>query len=286
MARRSRLPDSPFFFTLYVGENPPTAFQFQQSAERANSSLSDVEDDFVARLNDARRRYDLSELRTLDDRQTARDLLAGAPEEEGPRYRYFIRASGDDPAPELPHGLWEPVWSFGLGASDAFWMALEHPISRGVLLRPDATQIKIGSRELQGYYWISADLIDPPPDGAKARELAREALVARWISPPPQPAPELEKLLDGVAQGIAGGDNVNKAIKGVVKLHENSALLGGGMLTNVFYVPPGSEPDVSTFQIPDGSKFLAIGQGRGDLGDDKSGIEYTVLMIVAAGEAQ
>jgi len=287
MARvqKQRAPDSPFFFTLYVGQPAPSSFNFQAPMQTLQSTLEATEDDFLAKVNDARAAYGLSRLQPAGSREGLRDILASAPEKEFARYRYLTQAFSADPAPEIPHGPWASTWSQGVSSADAAWMALQHPVSRSVLLDERAASVRIGGQATDHGYWMAATLMHAAAEAGATRQQATETLAAKWKKTP-APAPDLQAELDALATRVVGGSiDIKKAFKEIGKLRKDSTLLGGSVTMAAVAGTPAQPPDLSDISLAPGAKYLAIGEASGDFGSG-NGLQQTLLIIVTATNAQ
>ncbi len=288
---KRQLPESPFFFSLYVGVEPPSAFVMPDVAIHAsNSTVDQLEEDFVDAINRERARFDQAPLALVGSRQASRELVAQLPERDRARWRYLNKALARDPLPELPHGVWQAAFSSGYGARDAAWMSLEHPISRRTLLDPAYTMITLGAKAFdagQGYSILSISM-EPPDDPEQARDEVFAAISQQWAGRGGEPleAPQLQAALDAIAGRVAGGEtSAKKAFKEVKKLCAKREIVGGAVSMMLYRTPAGQLPDTSAFQVPSEAYFLAVGQGSGDLGEDR-GVTYTALLVVAASEAE
>ncbi len=280
--KKRRMPDSPFFFSLYVGVDPPTAFDAPFDVQDdMDVSLEQFEDDVAARINATRQEAGLPALTLVDARERMRSIVAGAPRKDLARFRYFSRHLSVDPLPGEVHGLWHPTFAGGRMAADAAWVSLENPISRATLLSPDLVGLAMGGDLESGTILLVG--LEATPDAGSAADLARDALSQR-VAGGLKRATGLEAELDAVAGRIASGKMPFRGYFGPIKkLHKQGKLLGGGLGSTALVVPPGDTPDLSAFNLPSGAKVMAVGNAVGDLGRG-DGVQYTVLVIVVATE--
>ena len=274
-------PESPFFFSLYVGQEPGEQLALPDLGAPVDD-LDSLEVGFVEILNAHRAEHDLQPVERVGDSAAMREVLAEMPERRRAQYRWMRRSFQKDPLPEQPHGVWYPAYSSGQGVEDIAWLALEHPVIRASLLDPGISMIRLGAIERWGRFILMEAVIEPPEDMDAMRDRSFEELAERWPGTlPPKKAPELEARLDAICAQVASGElKLQKALKQVDKIYKKEPILAGSASYQVLYVPPGQEPDLSGVNIPKSAKYLAIGQASGDLGDSKGGIEYSVLLLV------
>jgi hypothetical protein len=283
--KKRRMPDNPFFFSLYVGVDPPTSFTSPlEIQDDVPGPLADWEDEVVARINQARASHGLGELELIQ-RDVLREIVAGAPEKELARFRYYTRKLAEDPLPERPHGLWHPSFGGGVLPADAAWIALEHPISRASLLDADLALLAYGAAQVGGERHILLVPMEPTPDAASASEVVRAELSGR-VAGGLKKAPLLEAELDNIAAKIASGRMpFNRYFAPIKQLVKKTSLLGGAINANALGLPPGGPANLADFELPSGARYLAIGDAVGDLGRG-DGIQYTVLVIVVSTKAK
>jgi hypothetical protein len=285
--KKRRMPDSPFFFSLYVGVDPPTSYTSPLAGtDDLAVPLEDFESDVVDSINAARVAAGLEPLTPIEVRPAMRAIVSDAPKMEFARYRYYSRRLNDDPLPGEPHGLWHPTFANGRLASDAAWLALEHPISRSALLDPKVVSVAFGAADRGDIRSILLVPMEAVPDALSARDQAFADLSSRMSSKGAKEAPKLEAELSAVAAKIASGKMpFKKFFTPVRKLAKEGSLISGAVNGTALAVPPGQTGDVSDFEIPAGSRYLAVGSAVGDLGK-KGGVQYTVLLVVVAKKAK
>lgn len=279
--KKRRMPDNPFFFSLYVGVDPPAAYTSPlQVGDDVAGELGDWEDRVVAAINAARDGFGLAALE-LVQRDEIREIVEGAPVKDFARFRYFSRRLKEDPLPDVPHGLWHPTFSSGVLPADVAWVALEHPISRSALLDEGVDRLVFGAAPLGVGRTILLIATEPPPDVASAADRAREEVAGR-VSGGLKPAVKLEAELDAIAAKIAKGKMPFRNYFGPIKaLSRKGKVVSGGIGATALVVSPGGTVDLSQLQLPGGARYLAVGDAMGDLGRG-DGIQYTVLVVVVS----
>jgi len=278
---KKRLPDQAFFFTAYVGTDPPAALELPDFGA-PETSIAEFETTLLATVNAERARHGLSPLTRSGDASTVRELLDGMPEGERALVRYLDRFVSQDPLPSVPHGQWGIV--FGTRSASARSTAftwVEHPVWRSRLLDDQFDRIVLGARTLgDGTYQVIGVLVAPADDGSLRDEAARQ-LTGRWPSGEPKPAPVLQKELDWLAEDVASGRlKTKKFSKGMQKVFDKG-LIEGAASSWMTVVPPGGQVETAPMKIAPDADSLAVGFASGDLGGGE-GFTYGVVIVVTA----
>ncbi|MFZ5480784.1 MAG: hypothetical protein ACOZNI_28750 [Myxococcota bacterium] len=290
--KKHELPDSAFFFSLYVGREPPTALDLPSLGMPEVADAGSPEATFLAAVNAYRARYQRAPLEYADRSADMRTLLAGLPERPLALWRYVRQISRRDPLPGLPHGGWAPAFTDGRSPEEAAWSAIEHPITRDVFLSDGYAQLTAGAltSPRDGAVRILAFAVAPADDVNVAREAAAAELRRRWpAGVTPTAAPKLQARLDVVAAEIASGKRsmggAMKDLKGIVSDAMKAGLVKGGATWTVTALPPGQDVALETLAPTNDLRAFAVGAARGDLGR-KDGFQYVVLVVVLAGGAE
>lgn len=286
--RKRSMPDDPFFFTLYVGVQPPLTFEPQDWGDSGVTTGDPdiVEQQFVDALDAGRAAAGVPELDPIDGSAALRALLAGVPDgSERKRIRYLTQALERDPLPGVPHGAVQAVFGSGYSGGEAAWEVLEHPISRGSVLDPEFTVVAVGAVSRPGGLAtdVLAVLTVPATPAASSRQRVWEALAARWTGGPPSAAPNLEAALDGLADQLASGKLSFDAISGKIKSIAKKVGMTQGYGVWAYQVATGDLPDISKVSIDPRMRVLAIGDAHGT---STGGVGTTVLVVVVAPQAQ
>jgi hypothetical protein len=298
--KKRQLPDSAFFFTLYVGQEPATTFPAVPSVSTVTTGT--VEQDFLAEVNAARGTYQLPPLAWVDRTTDLRAALAGLPpaDRKVARWRYVRQIAEKDPLPGQPHGAWGPAFTDGQDAAEAAWTAIEHPISRATFLGASSTMLTAGALASpnQNGVFVLSFVVEPGSDPLASRDAALKELrrlsggvasvtgaLAGGASAPGS-AVLVQSKLDAVAAEVASGKKSMKqgmaAATKAVKELEKDGWIGGAMTWSIYAVPPGDTPKLENLEIPATAKNFSVGAANGNLGTQK-GYDYTVLVILAAG---
>ncbi|MES2642648.1 MAG: hypothetical protein V4850_24405 [Myxococcota bacterium] len=297
--KKRQLPDSAFFFTLYVGQEPLTTFPAAPSASAVTTGT--VEQDFLAEVNAARGTYQLPPLVWVDRTTDLRAALAGLPpaDREMARWRHVQQIAAKDPLPGQLHGAWGPAFTDGQDAAEAAWTALEHPISRATLLGASSTMMTAGALPSPnpGGVSVLSFVVEPGSAPLASRDAAHKEL--RRLSggvasvtgaltggaSAPGSAVLVQSKLDAVAAEVASGKKSMKqglaAATKVVKELETAGWIGGAMTWSIYTVPPGQTPKLESLGIPATAKNFSVGAANGNLGMH-NGSELTVLVVLAA----
>lgn len=287
--KKRRMPDNPFFFSVYVGVQPPTAFESPiQAADDELDSSEEWEERLTSALNAVRVGYGLSPMEVMDKgAPRMRHILRETPEREQAAFRYLTRQLRADPLPEEPHGLWHPAFVGGFAPSDTLWMVMENPISRATLLAPECVSLALGVVRQSGSEVRSALFVamEAPPDAESAADLAFASISERAAKELTSP-PKLTRALTDIAEAVAAGKiSFKRAQKEVGLVFKKTDYVGGSAGMYFLATPAGQEPDVSEFELPRGAKYLAIGHGVGDMGGG-DGVQWAVLVLVASTKAK
>lgn len=278
--RKGVLPDSPFFFTLYVGIDPPTAFQASDWGITPSTSqrVDDVEKQFASILSERRVSVGLGELGSLDGSAALRTLLEGIPAgSPRKRRRYLESALSKDPLPGVPHGTWAAVFGSGYSEGEAAWQVIEHPLTRSLVFDNKFDKIGVGAVQNGSGYDILGILTVEQQQTGESRQLVWDALAQRWTGAPPRTSPRLEEGLDTLAAEIGAGKGLEWALKKIKPLAKGLSI--PGYASWIFEVPTGEMPDLSKVTIPDTHRVLAIGDATGER---QAGIRTTILIVMSA----
>lgn len=288
-SRKEGFPDSPWFFSFYVGVGVPEAFLPPPVSEaRDTGTVDEIEDRFVEAVNRLRASYGRPALVRVGDPLRLRNALATLPRDEVAAWRALGSVLGEDPLPTEVHGLWGGGIGTGWNVEDAAWMATEHPMVRRMLLDPEPSRIVVGARLPAGDtepVRLLYEVVRPAPVGPDVRTRARVLLGRSWPVPElPAPAPRLEAVLDEVAATVASGDATNQQAMDrlTARIRKENLALGRYRMA-VYVVAPGKEPPVDQFIPYPTSRFLAVGQAAGTLG--RGSVSTVVLVVVAADQA-
>ncbi|MEO0600537.1 MAG: hypothetical protein AAF211_03820 [Myxococcota bacterium] len=284
---KNRLPEQPFFFSLYVGVEPPVGLTLPDFGSDREMTREAFEAKLGEALTTMRASYDLPPLAVAGNPERLREMIDSVPDNERAAVRFMSRELEKDPLPGESHGLWQSVMGAGFhSAASTAWAWTSHPRSRSYLLDPGYDRVVIGVTSKERSGWLSAAILVAPADDASLRDTARAMLAKRWPDKAgPKPAPELETALDLVAADVAAGKmKTDKALKQFQKIVKTGVLIQGAATSYILVVPPGGSPDLDGMNLPPSMGHLAVGFASGDLGD-KRGITYGVLFVIAADEA-
>lgn len=283
---KDRMPEQPFFFSMYVGTEPPDGLVLPDFGSDRDLAPRDFERDVWKAVNEGRKRYGLRPLRMVGDPETMRTLLAELPDNERAAVRYLSKALERDPLPTEPHGIWRSCFRGGHhSAAATAWAWLSHPWSREILLNPDFDRIILGSMR-RSTYWQSVFVSIEPAGSASLRDEAHAQLAKRWpADEPPKKAPKLQAMLDAVAKKVATGKLKQKKVGKEIEAIFASDVVSGGASSYFTIVPPGKKLDTGSMNLMPSAKYLGVGYASGDLGEGR-GFTYSVLAMIAAGEAK
>lgn len=298
--KKRQLPDSAFFFTLYVGEEPPTRFpEVPNAGALATAPGAGIEQSFLAEVNAARADYQLPPLAWVDRAAELRETLGALPpsDRKVARWRYVRQIAEKDPLPGRAHGAWGPAFTDGQDAAEAAWTAIEHPITRSTFLGTTSTLLTAGAltRADAAGVMVLSFVVEPGSDPLASRAAAFDELrrlhggasaTATTGASASTSADLLQGKLDAIAAEVASGKKslqggmaaATKELKALQKL----GWISGAMTWSIYAVPPGEAPKLDDLTIPPDARSYAIGAANGDLGSGK-GYDYTVLVILAAG---
>ncbi len=282
--QENKLPDSPYFFSFYAGVDLPLAYSPPPVDGEATDELDVAEEAFFEEVNRRRAAVGVGPLEHLGAPEPMRTLLEGRPERERAQVRYYRKVFAQDPYGHVPHGLWGAGFSAGQTPEEAAWHATEHPVIRTALLGAESTSIGIGAQVADDGMQYAYVALEPPIEADAARDQAHAWFGDNWKGRGDGylRAPKTDAMLDEVAADIASGKlSLKKAMKTVQTRLKKDGLQGPGAGSLwMMLLPPGEELDPSGFQYPRDSRYLAIGEGTGNLGD--GGLVYTVLVFMAA----
>jgi len=286
--KKNRMPDSPFFFSVHVGTDLPTAYRspFGTPTDPATLTLADWEDMVVDGINALRGSHGLDAItRRPQATDRMREILGAAPKRDDARWRYYRRVLLKDPLPDEQHGLWQVAFPAGVFPEEALWLASEHPISRSTLLDPTIRTVAAGAapEEPVGHEVLLVAM-EEAPDAASASDIVFAAMQAKAPRTLEVPA-TLEAELDALAADVASGKTSFRAAMGPIKKLARKKIFRGDYRIYTLAVPPGEAPELDEFEQPSFVKYLAIGDAVGDLGRG-DGLQWTVLVVVMAQYAQ
>lgn len=284
--RRKAMPDTPYFFTMYVAAQPPKGFEMPGGKPATGRDSAKLEDRFLARVNRERARNGLDALERAGSSEALRSQLSELSARDHPRWGAIQGLTVADPLPDEPHGTWTAAFGVGYGVDDTAWLALANPISRERLLDEAATKVVLGAAESHVGLAVLALPIAPASDPVTSRSATFELISRDWpAEAEPQLAPMLEAKLDALCVEVAGGTATPQgALRRTQELFQDTDLMAGGANVAIFVVPPGKTPNLGTFKVPSASRHLAIGNATGTLGEaDMS--PHTVLLVVVAEQA-
>lgn len=279
-AKKDHFADSSFFFTLYVGEEPPLAPPALPAAPPGVEGEAAV----LALLNAERARQNLAPLEPVGDPSEINRVLTSLPKGEVARVRAMRQWGAADPVPDTPHGTWGGLSSQSGNAAEAAWIMATHPVNREDLMDPLARYILLGSASMGGYSDYMGILLHGPPTVEDVRSQTAASLAARFHKPPTR-GPNFEAQLDAIAQRVADGSLPLKgALKATGKAIDDArrdTTVGGAATINIYTFEPTTPIDLSALTPAAGAKAAAVGIATGTLGD-KGGIVYAVALVVTA----
>lgn len=134
--------DNPFFFTLYVGTEPPTAFEPADFGIDSDTvpGVDEMEQSWVDELNASRARYDLPALVPIDGGTALRSVLAGMPDANTPAGGTSPRCWRRTRSPGSPTASGPRSSHPAAGPS-----VVEHPTTRSNTLDPTFTLVSVGA---------------------------------------------------------------------------------------------------------------------------------------------
>lgn len=281
-AGRRSPPETTFFFTLYVGEEPPSAFGALNLDLQARSGPVEPEEAlFASTVNETRSAFGLKPLSRAGEPASMRAKIAAAPSGERAFHRYFHQIAGEDPATELAHGGWTSFWCDGTGGADSAWMCLESPAVRSLLLDPERDLLALGAHRETGTsnLHLFGSMMSAPEGGDQVREQAYAALRGGGAA---HTLKQAQAALDAVAAQVASGDLSQKqAMKAVEAMVKKGTLVTGRSMYGLSILPIGMAPDLNGYTAADGLNSAAVGTASGALGQ-KGGVSYVVLVILTA----
>lgn len=275
-------PDSGFYFTLYVGRQPPSAPTLLPVVAEGVS----WEDDLLGAINAERLKYGISPLEAAGDRGSVAQIISRIPEKEREAVKYLSAQFAGDPAPTVPHGGWHAASGGRQSVAETAWSALKHPVSRATVLDPDSRFALVAShdRAVGGPYYLAL-FFKPVESVSDIRKRTLEAVTAR-SSTPLLPAVVMEPELDALAQAVAGGGmpfkNVLSEMGKRVKQAFQSGTLTGSATMHAFTSAVGELPDLTSLTPSADMHVVSIGVATGAFGE-KDGISRVVTLVVVAG---
>lgn len=283
---KRKMPDQPFFFSLYVGVDPPVAPRAQQETLHDPADLDGFEEELVRSVNRERAKFGLDPIARASDGSRMRSMLAELPDGERARVRHIRRELSRDPLPGEPHGTWDAAFGNGhLGADLMAWTWVQHPSLRDALLHPNQERMIVGVQHRDWGFQGAAVFVQSAAEQGTVRSEAWAALAARWGEGGPQPAPKLEAALTELAERLASGQLKTKKFgKELDKIFARRDLVEGQASANMWVVPPNHEVDVANMPVPPWGTHLAIGSATGTMGE-KRGYTYAVLVAVISKKA-
>ena len=266
------MPSSPFYFSLYVGVEPPTSWVPRTTPRHPDGDRATV----LSAVNAERVSKGRGPLAPIESSHLD-TVLAGTPDNTRRAYRYLRRRLSEDPAPGVPHGPWLAAFGAGVDAADAAGAALAHPVSRLILLDRSATGVVVGIDASDGV-WFAAAPVLPAVEGGSVRDAAWATIASRWWSAdPPVLHPELQAELDALAAEVVSSRwQTKKVDKALPRIAEGLGL--NGYQAYMVQVPSGTDPKLDGFKPQEPFEQLAIGQAQGDAGD---GVSATFLILLA-----
>ncbi|MEN0065709.1 MAG: hypothetical protein AAGA48_26460 [Myxococcota bacterium] len=124
-----------------------------------------------------------------------------------------------------------------------------------------------------------------PPANAALRTEAKTQIALRWPQSSPEPAPRLERALDGLVAHIAIGKIEFAEVSAeLAQLFGTADVVDGEARTWAVALPPGHELDTSTVPVPDWARHLAVGTCRRL--DPRRQTFYDLVLVVVAEEAR
>lgn len=274
--KRRGFPDSSFFFTLYVGQEPPPLPVFDGAKGSG---------DLLARLNVERERYGLPRLEAVGRPETIQALLSSMPPTELGQWRAFRAFSKTDPAPDVPHGSWDGVSTTQADLDHAAWTISNHPVSRQALLDPAARYALLGQGQINGAPVHLGILMHP---AASAEEVDRrvEAMFRERFATAPTRGRELEALMLPIAEKVAAGTLSLEAALARVKKEVRAAMKAGRIRGSAGMAgwswPIDGEWSLGQLTVPPDAAGLALAATTGAQGG-KDGVRYAVVLSVVAG---
>ncbi|MEN0066570.1 MAG: hypothetical protein AAGA48_30825 [Myxococcota bacterium] len=286
--KKRRLPDQPFFFSMYAGKPAPDSLILPDFGSDRQLTLEAFEASIVAQVNAARARHGLGPLQEVGEANTIRTLIADLPKNERAAARFLSKALDRDPLPGQPHGIWQAAFGAGYhSAASTAWAWSTNPALRKTVLNKDFDRIIVGAQRTETGGWRSAAVFIASSADDSQREVAYKQLQRRWTGDTdPVPAPRLQARLDELATQIATGKTkFKKGSKELSKVFKDTSLLQGAATSYMLVVPPGEAVDTSGMNLAPSAKHLAVGFATGDLGDGR-GFTYSVLVLIAAADAK
>jgi hypothetical protein len=270
--KRDHFPDSAFFFTLYVGQEPPTT-----PPELPEAPSGDI----LPLLNAERVRVGLAPLEAGDDGGNLRRLLATLPPREVEWVRRFRQLGETDPLPGQPHGTWTGMSAAGANPAEIAWLLTHHPVNREALLDPMARYAVIADVPTEGGTQYVALLFRPAAGRDEVRAMVVDALGSRFAAPPRRD-PVFEARLDTIAQRVASGEETPKAAlkdagKELGEMQHAGAHTGPGMVS-ILSFDPAQGPNTSSVTPAPGANSLCVGVGTGTLGHDSGNVNAVAII--------
>lgn len=279
-AKRDHFADSSFFFTLYVGEEPPRA-----PTPLAPAPASTDRDAVVLSLmNEERARFGLSPLEPVGRPGQIATLLESLPKGEVARVRALRQWSRTDPLPDVPHGAWDGVSGGAQSPVEAAWLITHHPVTRLALMDPAAKLALVGSQSVEGGTSYLGLVFRGPPSVDDVRSTAVGAIQAR-VPAARQRGPGLEAELDPIAEKVARGELSPEAgmkqVRKVVVAAQKARTIEGAVTMNLYAIQVSGEPTVVDPTAPADVGALAVGAAIGTLGRS-NGIAQGIAIVVLA----
>lgn len=278
---RRRLPDSAFFFRLYVGQQPPTAPPVVPAAPAG----LEPDEAFLAAVNAERAKFGFPALKPVGDPKRIRSFLESLPEGEVARYRAWKEFGKVDLLPEVQHGSWRPVSGEGVDAAQAAWTVTHNPVFREAALDPAAELILLGSSPVGNSRDYLGVVYHAPAGVEELRKQTYASLDGRFQSPAPAHAASFQATLDAIAARVASGElpaaNAMKEVQKVVQAGQKSGALQGSVWMTVFVWDAGQVYDAARLTPPPTSRAISLGVATGNMGR-KDGLTAAVGVLVTA----
>lgn len=278
---RRRMPDSAFFFRLYVGQQPPTAPPVVPPAPAG----ADPDQAFLGALNAERAKFGFPALKPVGDPQRIRSWLDGLPESEVARFRAWKEFGKVDLLPETAHGSWRPISGGGRDPAEAAWTVTQNPVFREAALDPKAEFILLGSTVHQGVRDYLGVVYHAPAGVEELRTQTYAALDGRFHPPAPQHAASLQAGLDKLAVRVASGElplnNAMKELQKVVQEGQKAGSIQGSVWMTVFVWSADQPYDASKLTPPPAARAVSLGLATGSMGR-KDGLTAAVGVVVTA----
>lgn len=287
MSRSGRrgAPENTFFFSLYVGQDPPASFgMLDLRLPEGERSVEQEEAAFLETVNETRTHFGLGTLSRIGDGESTRELAKQAPEAPPAFHRYYKQIADMDPMPGVPHGSWSVGWCDGLGGRDAAWLCLQHPSMRAALLDSAPSGLVMGAVNRKNHgLGVLAYMVGPEVDVEEARASFR-ARLAEAGGIDLLPAPHLQAKLDEIAAQVAEGTlSMKRGMKQAQALGKPGGDIQGRYLVGVQVTSPDHPPQIEGYTPRADMSHAAIGLAAGTLG--KEGPSYLVYVICLAGTA-